>query len=86
MLTHQITYAATSKTLATFAMNSDSANTCGIKKYSTGMNVLTVVRPLDPSTESCELKISTNDYTLAGTHTINLVVSFDDTRWPGTLT
>jgi len=74
-------------------MNTDSAGEaagnpvlCGVKSYSTGKTWLSISTPADPATQQFQLKISTNDYTLATTHTISLVISFTNTIWPGTLT
>jgi len=76
-----------------FMMNSDSTGVdagdpliCGAKKYSTGKTWLTVTTPADPVTQQFKLVISTNDYSIASTYTINLVVSFVNDKWTGTLT
>jgi hypothetical protein len=74
-------------------MNSDNIGTiftnpifCGAKKYATGYGWLTAVAPADPATQEFSLQIATNDYTLATTYTINLVVSFVNPLYLGTLT
>ena len=59
---------------------------CGSKQYSTGYNWLTVVVPADPATQNFKLQIATNDYTLASTYTVNLVVSFINSAYTATLT
>jgi len=59
---------------------------CGAKKYATGKTWLSVTTPSDPATQNFQLVIATNDYTLAATYTISLVVSFVNAAYTGTLT
>ena len=75
-------------------MNADSEGTafsnpllCGIKTYSTGLSWLTVLAPADPLTQNFQLRITTNDYTLAGTYSVSIVVAFTNAvYYPATLT
>ncbi len=76
-----------------FMMNTDSIGFaysnpmfCGAKKYATGYTWLTAVAPSNPVTEYFQLVIATNDYNLAATYTINMVVSFVNTAFIATLT
>ena len=73
-------------------MNADSAGQaasnsmkCGLKTYSTGFSWLTVLAPADPLTQNFQLQVTTNDYTLAGTYSVNIVVAFANTCFPATL-
>ena len=59
---------------------------CGVKSYSTGLAWLTVLTPADPLTEKFQLQVTTDDYLLASTHTVNLVVTFANLCYPATLT
>jgi hypothetical protein len=52
---------------------------CEVKTYSTGYSWLSVYQPADPANENFELRVTTNDYNVAGTHTVNLVVGFSRT-------
>lgn len=77
----------------TFAMNADNIGTmfanpmfCGVKAYATGFAWLSVLTPADPATQSFSLRVATNDYLLAGPYTVNLVVSFANVLYLGTLT
>lgn len=92
-LTYQITYSTAPNLIMSFMMNTDSASVdtgnslvCGAKKYSTGRTWLTITTPADPVTQQFRLMIATNDYSIASTHTISLVVSFVNEYWTGTLT
>ena len=74
-------------------MNTDTAGVtlglpmvCGIKTYSTGLSWLKVVAPADPLTQNFELQVTTNDYNLAGTYSVNIVVAFANTSYPSILT
>jgi hypothetical protein len=49
---------------------------CEVKTYSTGYPWLSVYTPADPANENFELRVTTNDYSLAGPYTVNLVVGF----------
>jgi hypothetical protein len=49
---------------------------CGVKKYETGFSWLTIVIPNDPSNEQFKLQVTTNDYKLANTYSVSLVVTF----------
>ena len=76
-----------------FLMNADSAGTdssnplqCGIKSYSTGLTWLTVLAPADPLTQNFQLRVTTNDYNLAGTYSVSIVVAFANTAFPSTIT
>jgi hypothetical protein len=59
---------------------------CGVKSYSTGLAWLTVLTPADPLTQNFELQVTTNDYTLANTYAVNLVVSFANASYTSTYT
>ena len=60
---------------------------CGIKTYSTGLSWLTVLAPADPLTQNFQLRVTTNDYTLAGTYSVSIVVAFTNAvYYPATLT
>ena len=49
---------------------------CEVKTYSTGYSWLSVYTPADPANDNFELRVTTNDYNLATTYTVNLVVGF----------
>ena len=57
-----------------------------LKVYSTGLPWLTVLTPVDPLTENFQLQVTTNDYTLAGTYSVSILVAFANTAYPATLT
>ena len=59
---------------------------CGIKTYSTGLSWLTVLAPADPLTQNFQLRVTTNDYTLAGTYSVSISVAFANTAYPSTIT
>ncbi len=59
---------------------------CEVKTYTTGYPWLSVYKPADPANENFELRVSTNDYNLAGTHPVNLVVGFSRSDLTMTLT
>jgi hypothetical protein len=59
---------------------------CEVKTYSTGLPWLSVYQPADPLTQNFELRVTTNDYTLAGTHAVSLVVGFARSDLTMTLT
>jgi hypothetical protein len=59
---------------------------CGVKKYSTGFTWLTVVTPADPLTQNYLLQVTTNDYTLANTYSVSLVVTFANSSYASTIT
>ena len=59
---------------------------CGVKSYSTGLTWLTVIAPSDPLTGHFELQVTTNDYTLANTHSVNIVVRFVNPSYLSTIT
>jgi hypothetical protein len=59
---------------------------CEVKTYSTGYSWLSVYQPTDPANENFELRVTTNDYNLATTHTVNLVVGFSRTDLTMTFT
>ena len=59
---------------------------CGIKTYSTGLAWLTVLAPADPLTQNFQLQVTTNDYTLAGTYSVSIVVAFANSNYTSTLT
>ena len=74
-------------------MNADSAGTafsnplqCGIKIYSTGLSWLTVLAHADLLTQNFQLRVTTNDYNLAGTYSVSLAVAFANAAFPATLT
>ena len=73
----------TAQTILSFTMHQDSAGIaapndmlCEIKTYTTDQPWLTVLAPADPLTGNFELQVTTNDYLLAGTYTVNLVIGF----------
>ena len=49
---------------------------CGLKSYSTGLAWLTVVTPADPLTQNFKLQVTTNNYALANTYSVSIVVTF----------
>jgi len=59
---------------------------CGIKTYATGLPWLKVVAPDDPLTQKFQLQVTTNDYNLAGTYSVNIVVAFANKSYPSILT
>jgi hypothetical protein len=59
---------------------------CGLKKYTTGLTWLTVKVPSNPSIENFELQVATNDYAFANTHSVSLIVSFENANYPSTTT
>ena len=58
---------------------------CGVKSYSTGLTWLTVLTPADPLTQNFKLQVTTNNYALANTHSVSIVVSFANTNYPSTI-
>jgi len=70
----------------TAGVTADNPLVCGAKKYLTNKPWLSVTTPADPATQEFQLVIASNDYSIASTYTINLVVGFVDVRWSGTLT
>ena len=73
-------------------MNADSAGQaainpmkCGLKTYSTGLAWLSVLSPANPLTQNFQLQVTTNDYTLAETYSVNIVVAFANACFPATL-
>lgn len=92
-LTYQIVFSAAPYTLTSFTMNADNIGTmftnpmfCGVKTYATGLTWLSVLTPADPATQQFQLQIATNDYTLATTYSVNLVINFANPLYLGTLT
>ena len=80
-------------TILSFMMNQDTEGIdknnpmkCGIKSYSTGLTWLTVLAPSDPLTQNFMLQVTTNDYHLATTYSVNLVVTFANSAFPSTIT
>jgi len=74
-------------------MNEDNIGTmftnpmqCGVKTYATDYAWLSVLTPADPATQQFQLQIATNDYTLATTYTVNLVINFANPLYLSTLT
>jgi hypothetical protein len=74
-------------------MNSDTVGVakglpmlCGLKKYSTGLTWLTVKVSTDPLTENFELQVTTNDYRLAKTYSVNMIVTFVNASYPSSIT
>ena len=59
---------------------------CGVKSYSTGLAWLTVLAPTDPINDNFELQVTTNDYALANTYSVNIVVTFVNTSYNSTIT
>ena len=59
---------------------------CGVKSYSTGLTWLSVLTPTNPLIENFELQVTTNDYALANTYTVSIVVTFSNTNLPSTIT
>ncbi len=59
---------------------------CGLKTYSTGFSWLTVLTPSDPLSQTFELQVNTNDYNLAKSYTVDLVVSFANSSYLSTIT
>ena len=49
---------------------------CEVKTYSTGYSWLSVYQPADPANENFELRVTTNNPSHYGAHTVNLVVGF----------
>ena len=95
-LDYQLVFAQTGPvTIASFMMNTDSAGTaasnamlCGVKSYtpSPALAWLSVLTPADPLTQNFEIQVSTNDYNLAGSYTVDLVVAFVDATFTATYT
>jgi hypothetical protein len=74
-------------------MNSDTVGAalsspmvCGLKAYSTGFSWLTVLSPADPLSQTFELQVNTNDFNLADTFKVDLLISFTNTSYTSTLT
>ena len=59
---------------------------CGVKSYSTGLTWLSVLTPTNPLIENFELQVTTNDYALANTYTVSIVVTFANATYPSTIT
>ena len=70
----------------TVGVNLSSPMFCGVKSYSTGLAWLTVVTPADPLTQNFKLQVTTNNYALANTHSVSIVVTFANTNYPSTIT
>jgi hypothetical protein len=93
-LTYQISFAQTAAfTIASFNLETDSAGIaladpmkCGAKTFTSNLAWVSVLIPADPTTTQLQLQVSTNDYLLAGTQTLSLVVAFANTAYTGTLT
>ncbi len=54
---------------------------CGAKKYTSDLSWLSIYKPTNVLTESFELRVATSDYNFSGTHTVSLVVGFEDTNY-----
>jgi PKD repeat protein len=93
-LDYQLKFSQTAPyTIMTFTMNADTIGTmfsnpmfCGVKTYATGFTWLTVLTPADPATQVFSLQVSTNDYLLTGSYTVNIVVTFANVLYTGTIT
>ena len=59
---------------------------CGLKKYSIGLPWITVKIPSNALVGHSELQVTTNDYTFASTHSVSLVVTFENSNYPSTIT
>ena len=59
---------------------------CEFKTYATDKTWLTVLPPADPLTGSFQLQVTTNDYLLAGTYMVNMVVGFVTPAFTQTIT
>ena len=90
----QISYSVTTPvSILSFMMHTDSVGMahsnimfCGVKNYSTGLTWLTVLTPADPLTQNFELQVTTNNYNLANTYSVSLLVKFANLDYPATLT
>lgn len=55
---------------------------CEVKTYTTDQPWLTVLTPANPATQQFQLQVTTNDYTLANTYSVNLTVGFSRADLP----
>jgi hypothetical protein len=65
---------------------SNSPIICGVKSYSTGFSWLKIITPADPLSQTFELQVNTDNYNLADTLKVDLLISFTNANYASTLT
>jgi hypothetical protein len=81
---YQIQFTVTTpQTILSYLMHKDSqglafanAMICEIKTYQTDKYWLSVLAPANPLTTNFQLQVTTNDYNLAGTHSVVVTIGF----------